>query len=164
MDTPQVNLYSVQINSIKLIGISDIGPSSFNLNSDGAAFGTLLWQKFFTKLSENNIPINQMLYGVSWPADEKTPPDLIHYFVGLEKSEEILLKDFSELDLQGGNYFSYKYQGSPAGIDAGFQDAYMNQFPKSGFEPRVGQHLEIYSDYFDSNSENIDFQILIPIK
>ena len=164
MDTLQVNFNSKHFDPITLVGISEIGPSSFNLNSDGAEFGALLWQKFFNKLLEKHIPINQKMYGASWPADDKTPPDLIHYFVGFEKSEEILLKDFSELDLQGGNYFSYKYQGSPAGIDAGFQDAYMNQFPKSGFEPRVGQHLEIYSDYFDSNSENIDFQILIPIK
>ena len=164
MDTPRVNLYSVQINPKKLIGISEIGPSSFNLNSDGAGFGAFLWQKFFTKLSENNIPRNQTMYGVSWPADEKNPPDLICYFVGFEKSGEIIPKDFSELDLQGGNYFSYEYQGSPAGIDSGFQDAYLNQFPKSGFEPREGQHLEIYPNYFDSNSKNIDFQILIPIK
>jgi predicted transcriptional regulator YdeE len=143
-----MNLHSVQIDPITLVGIGEIGPSSFNLNSDGAGFGALLWQKFFTKLSENNIPIHQMLYGVSWPADEKTPPDLIHYFVGLEKSGEILSKDFSELDLKGGNYFSYRYQGAPASIDAGFQDAYMNHFPKSGLEPRDGQHLEIYSELF----------------
>ena len=88
MDTPQVDLYSVQINPKKLIGISEIGPSSFNLNSDGAEFGALLWQKFFNKLLEKHIPINQKMYGASWPADDKTPPDLIHYFVGFEKSEE----------------------------------------------------------------------------
>ena len=145
------------------MGLQEKGPSSFNTSENGIDFGSALWKKFTHILSEGDLSLQQTMYGVSWPADEKTPPDLIHYFVGIEKHNKELPVDLVKLQVEGGEYFRYEYKGPLTSIDQGFQDAYMNALPRSGFVSRVGQHLEIYRKGFDPYSPVTSFEILIPV-
>ena len=149
--------------SKSLIGIQAIGPSSFNDNKNsGAVFGANLWRKFIESLIERNLPLNQVMYGVSWPADELTPPQEIHYFCGIESIKKI--EGLTTLKLEGGEYFEYKCEVPADEMDRGFQEAYMYAFPQSGLEGREGQHLEIYGEDYDPNSPIANFTILIPVK
>ena len=154
----------VQVGSIKLVGIQEVGPSSFNAEANsGAKFGDLLWQKFIQLVVSAGLNPQRKMYGVSWPADDKTPPQLINYFVGFQDSGEKYSESFSNLTISGGNYFEFTYKGSPKDIDSGFIEAYTSAFPKSGLQGREGQHLEIYSEDFDPTSAVIKFKILIPV-
>ena len=152
---------SVQIAPFKLAGIQKTGPSSFNKEENaGADFGNKLWHEFIDKVMAAGIPLEQDMYGVSWPADDQTPPQLITYFCGFKSDATV--DGFELLEVEGGNYFEYRFEGYAVDIDKGFQDAYMNAFPASGLKGRSGQHLEIYGEEYDPNAPISIFRILIP--
>jgi predicted transcriptional regulator YdeE len=155
----------IEIAPRTLVGIIERGPSSFNdSENSGAAFAARMWEKFIPMVMEQGLSLNREMYGVSWPADEKTPPQEIHLFVGCEKPEQELSADFVELKLDGGAYFEYSYSGSPKDIDRGFLAAYTQAFPASGLKSREGQHLEVFPDDYDPTAEVISFKILIPVQ
>jgi predicted transcriptional regulator YdeE len=152
---------SVNVAPFSVCGIQKTGPSSFNKeNNAGADFGNKLWHEFIDKVLAAGIPLGQDMFGVSWPADDQTPPQLITYFCGFKSDKEVA--GFETLQVEGGNYFEYRYEGYAVDIEKGFQDAYMNAFPASGLKGRAGQHLEIYGEEYDPNAPISIFKILIP--
>ncbi len=146
-----------------LYGIGRQGPSSFNeVEGSGADFGQKLWLEFIDHLVRNGVALDGELYGVSWPADELVPPQQINYFCGLESADPLPFLETLQLD--GGNYFVYHCDVPANALDSGFQDAYMRALPESGLRSRPGQHLEIYGDEYDPNSDRARFRILIPVE
>ncbi len=149
--------------SMTLQGIQQRGPSSFNgVENSGAKFGAELWHNFIDALVEKGIPISGELYGVSWPADDLTPPQEIFYFCGLESDQKI--EGFETLQIDGGNYFEYFCTVAADKLDDGFKDAYMRALPESGLQSRDGKHIEIYGDEYDPDSAIAKFKILIPVQ
>ena len=124
-------------------------------------FAEQIWQEFIGKLIAAGVPLDQDLYGVSWPADDQVPPQEIYYFCGFESNK--LIGNFEELQLAGGNYFEYSCSVPADNIDLAFQQAYMEALPKSGFASRDGQHIEIYGSEYDPDSPTAEFRILIPV-
>jgi predicted transcriptional regulator YdeE len=154
----------VNVKATTLFGIKETGPSSFNTEEkSGSNFGAQLWGKFIPLLVSSGISLNRKMYGVSWPADNATPPQIINYFVGIEFEDILVDGVFEKLELIGGNYFKFEYSGPSSEIDKGFLNAYMNAFPDSGLSPRDGQHLEVYPVDFDPSASLIQFEILIPV-
>lgn len=153
----------VRIAPFKLAGIEKTGPSSFNVEENaGGNFSNNLWHEFIDKVIAAGLSLEQDMYGVSWPADDQTPPQVISYFCGFKSDNEV--EGFETLDVKGGNYFEYRYEGFAVDIDKGFQAAYMNAFPASGLKGRIGQHLEIYGEEYDPNAPISIFKILIPVE
>lgn len=149
-----------------IFGIRRIVPSSFNdALASGENSADAIWQEFIPTVIEAGLSPQRVMYGVSWPADELTPPQHVHYFAGFELGEDESVTDgFEELEVEGGNYFTYIYVGSMKSVDAGFLNAYNVAFPDSGLTPREGQHLEIYPADYDPSAEVTTFQILIPVQ
>lgn len=146
-----------------LYGLQARGPSSFNaVPGSGAEFGKKLWLKFIDKLVSLDISLNADMYGISWPADEAVPPQEIHYFCGLEFAEPI--SELEAFSLEGGNYFEYFCDVPADDIDLAFQEAYTIAMPASGLSARDGQHIEIYGEEYDPNSDRAQFRILIPVE
>jgi predicted transcriptional regulator YdeE len=153
------------MSSKTLIGIHKVGPSSFNDELDsGSKFADQIWKVFIPQVIDAGISVERIMYGVSWPADENTPPQLIHYFAGFEPDTEDVPAEFDKLELEDGNYFSYIYTGSMRGVDSGFIDAYTVELPQSGLVGREGQHIEIYPVNFNPLAELVTFEILIPVE
>ena len=152
---------SIQIAPFKVCGIMQTGPSSFNNDTDaGADFSSKIWHEFIEKVISSGVRLDQDMYGISWPADDQTPPQLITYFCGFKS--EVDIEGFDTLQIDGGNYFEYRYEGFVVDIQKGFQNAYLNSFPNSGLKARDGQHIEIYGDEYDPDSPISIFKILIP--
>jgi predicted transcriptional regulator YdeE len=146
-----------------LVGIQAKGPSSFNeVEQSGSKFSEQLWREFIGKLVESGISLDRDMYGVSWPADDLTPPQYVHYFCGFVSDAD--LAGLTSLKLEGGNYFQYNCEVLAVDIDKGFQEAYMNAMPNSGLKGRQGQHLEIYGEEYDPESPIARFRILIPVE
>ena len=153
----------IQVVPFKIVGIQKTGPSSFKDEENaGADFGRIIWHEFIDKVIAAGIPLDQDMYGISWPADDQTPPQTITYFCGFKS--DIDVTGFDSLQVEGGNYFEYRYEGYAVDIDKGFQDAYINAFPASGLTGRVGQRLEIYGDEYDPDAPISIFKILIPVE
>lgn len=153
----------VLITPTKLYGLQRVGPSSFNdVENSGAEFSKELWLEFIGALINKDIPFDGDLYGISWPADTNTPPQEVFYFCGLESQTPI--DGFDELELTGGNYLEVACDVPAESIDSAFHQAYMVDMPASGLQGRDGQHIEIYGDEYDPNSDRARFRILIPIK
>ena len=149
----------------KLVGIKRVGASSFNeQEGSGAQFAAAVWREFIPLVIAAGLSPQRTMYGVSWPADEFTPPQNVHYFAGFEPVEGKVPADMEALQLTGGNYFTYVFVGGIQKIDQGFQNAYSVAFPASGLMGRDGQHLEIYPADYDPSAEVITFEILIPIQ
>jgi AraC family transcriptional regulator len=145
-----------------LIGVQEVGPSSFNeAEHAGAAFGEQLWRRLIATMLEAGLPLDMDMYGVSWPADDLEPPQLIHYFCGFESSDEV--PGLSPLAVEGGSYLQVRHSGPAGDIDGAFHNAYLRVLPESGQRPREGQHLEIYGEEYDPESSVAEFRILIPI-
>ena len=123
-----------------------------------------MWKKLIPQMITANLNLEREMYGVSWPADDQTPPQLINYFVGFVDASEKYPDNFRELFLEGGNYFEYKYVGAAADIDKGFLRAYTEELSASGLNSREGQHLELYGADYDPQAPIIKFSILIPVK
>ena len=154
-----------QINSRTLVGIQKVGPSSFSVEANsGSKFADQIWQEFIPQVIGSGISVERVMYGVSWPADENTPPQLIHYFAGFELAPEEVPAGFEKFELVGGNYFSYTYTGSMRDVDSGFIDAYTVALPQSGLVGREGQHLEVYPADYNPSAEVVTFEILIPVQ
>jgi len=155
----------IEVAPRALLGIQEIGPSSFNdeMNA-GSKFGDSMWAKFIPMVGATGLSLEREMFGVSWPADELTPPQHIHYFVGFELPEGFTHPEFEHFELPGGGYFSYTYTGSMQEVDRGFADAYMNALPASGLTPREGLHLEVYPADYDPTASEVTFQILIPVE
>ena len=146
-----------------LVGIQATGPSSFNVEENsGAKFGDQLWHEFIEMVVSKDLSLERDMYGVSWPADDQTPPQIITYFCGFESDQDI--DGFDSLNLNGGNYFQYNAEVLAVDMDKAFQDAYMKALPASGLKAREGQHLEIYGDEYDPDSPVAKFKILIPVE
>ena len=138
-----------------------MGPSTFNKDTNvGANFSSKIWHEFIDKVISSGIKLDQDMFGISWPADDQTPPQLVSYFCGFKS--DIDIDGFESLQVEGGNYFEYRYEGYVVDIAKGFQEAYMNALPSSGLKPREGQHIEIYGDEYDPDSPVSIFKILIP--
>lgn len=153
----------IHVDPTVLVGIQETGPSSFNVvENSGAEFGAQLWYKFIDKMISAGITPDKTMYGVSWPADDQTPPQIITYFCGFESDQDI--DGFDSLNLNGGNYFQYNAEVLAVDMDKAFQDAYMKALPASGLKAREGQHLEIYGDEYDPDSPVAKFKILIPVE
>ena len=155
----------IELPTVSLSGIQEIGPSSFNnaVNA-GAKFGDSMWQKFIPMVAGAGLSLERKMYGVSWPADENIPPQSIHYFVGFETPDDFSQSEFETFTVPGGGYFQYHYTGSMQDVDQGFADAYANALPASGLIPRQGLHLELYPEDYDPTASEVTFQILIPVE
>jgi predicted transcriptional regulator YdeE len=152
----------LKIEPKRLMGILAKGPSSFNEEANsGAKFSEQLWREFIGKVVLAGISLDRDMYGVSWPADENTPPQQVWYFCGFESEEDV--PGLEPLNLQGGNYFQYHAEVLAVDIDKAFQEAYMKAMPASGLKGREGQHLEIYGEEYDPDSPTARFRILIPV-
>ena len=69
----------IEIAPTKIVGIVEIGPSSFNeVENSGAKFGDSMWQKFIPMVAGKGLSLERKMYGVSWPADDQFPPQLIN--------------------------------------------------------------------------------------
>ena len=153
---------AVSIPAKRFLGLLRKGPSSFNvLENAGTKFAADVWAEFINLLVDNGVPLAQDLYGISWPADENTPPQEVFYFCGFESTDQI--GAFESLELESGNYFNFDCEVEADNLDKGFQEAYMVAFPASGLTPRDGKHLEIYGQEYDPNSPIARFRILIPV-
>lgn len=152
----------VRVPQKTLFGIQEVVPSSFNDSENAAEASERLWRRFIDAISQAGAPLNVEMYGVSWPADEQTPPQYVHYFCGFEYP--CTFEAMTQLTLEGGDYFSFRYEGPATTIDEGFREAYLEALPASGLTSRSGQHLEIYGDEYDPSAEIAVFQILIPVK
>ena len=153
----------INLEPKNLVGIQAMGPSSFNdVEQSGSKFSEQLWREFIGKLVESGISLDRDMYGVSWPADDLTPPQYVHYFCGFVS--DVDLAGLTSLKLEGGNYFQYNCEVLAVDIDKGFQEAYMNAMPNSGLKGRQGQHLEIYGEEYDPDSPIARFRILIPVE
>jgi predicted transcriptional regulator YdeE len=152
---------SINIKPFKVYGIQDTGPSTFNHDSKaGADFSSKLWHEFIDKVLSSGVALDQDMYGISWPADDQTPPQQVTYFCGFKSDFDVY--GFESLQIDGGNFFEYRYEGYVVDIVEGFHDAYMQAFPSSGLKPRAGQHIEIYGDEYDPDSPISIFKIMIP--
>ena len=148
---------------MRLVGIQATGPSSFNdEKGSGALFSAQLWHTFIDALIAAEVPLDQDLYGVSWPADALVPPQQIVYFCGFQSDADF--EGMQTLDVAGGNYFDFHCAVVASDLDAGFHEAYMQAMPASGLKPRDGQHIEIYGDDYDPNDAIARFRILIPVE
>ena len=155
----------IELPTLSLSGIQKIGPSSFNDEANaGAKFGDSMWQKFIPMVTGAGLSLERKMYGVSWPADENAPPQLINYFVGFETPDDFSGPEFESFTVPGGGYFQYQYSGSMQNVDHGFNDAYVNALPASGLIPRQGLHLELYPEYYDPTAFEVTFEILIPVE
>ena len=153
------------LDSITLVGIQQLGPSSFNDEANsGSKFADRVWQDFIPKVINAGFSTERIMYGISWPADEFTPPQTIHYFAGFEEQSDEIPAGFEKFHLEGGNYFSYTYTGSMRDVDSGFIDAYTIALPQSGLVSREGQHLEVYPADYNPAAEIVTFEILIPVQ
>lgn len=151
------------IAQTSLCGIQGKGPSSFNeIEQSGQQFSSDLWHQLIEKMIEAGLPLDGLMYGVSWPADDRTPPQEVFYFCGFESEKTIA--GFEILKLDGGNYYEYKCEVPATDLDQGFREAYMEAMPASGFKGRAGQHLEIYGADYDPDSPIAKFAILIPVE
>ena len=151
------------IKQTSLCGIQAKGPSSFNdIEKSGAEFSSGLWHQLIEKMIQAEIPLDGLMYGVSWPADDLTPPQEVFYFCGFES--ESAVAGFDSLLLDGGNYFEYKCEVPATELDKGFQEAYMVAMPASGLQGRDGQHIELYGVEYDPESPIAKFTVLIPVK
>jgi len=153
----------ITIHPTSLCGIQAKGPSSFNdVEQSGAKFSSDLWHQLIEKMIEADLPLDGLMYGVSWPADSNIPPQEVYYFCGFESTDKI--EGFESLKLVGGNYFEYKCEVAADNIDEGFRRAYMEAMPASGLAGRDGQHLELYGADYDPESPIAKFTILIPVE
>ena len=152
---------SINVAPFKVYGIQSTGPSIFNQEENaGAEFSSKIWHEFIDRVIAAGISLDQDMYGISWPADENMPPQVVTYFCGFKSDFDV--GGFESLRIDGGNYFEYRYEGYVVDIEKGFEDAYMNAFPSSGLKGRTGQHIEIYGDEYDPNAPISIFKILIP--
>ena len=152
---------SIQVAPFKVCGIQQTGPSSFNSDTKaGADFSSKIWHEFIEMLLASDVKLDQEMYGISWPADNETPPQQVVYFCGFKS--DIDVEGFESLQIVGGKYFEYRYEGLVVDIPRGFEIAYMSAFPNSGLNSRDGQHIEIYGDEYDPDSPVSIFKILIP--
>jgi predicted transcriptional regulator YdeE len=151
------------IDKTSLCGLQSVGPSSFNdAEKSGAQFSQKLWIALIEKMIAAGLPLDGLMYGVSWPADNLTPPQEIFYFCGFESATPV--EGFNCLELEGGSYFEYKCEVPADNLDLGFHEAYMVAMPASGLKNRDGQHLELYGAEYDPNSPIARFSILIPVE
>ena len=146
---------------MRLLGLHAVGPSSFSATSDGSTFSAELWYALIDAMIAADLPLDCVMYGVSWPADDQVPPQQIHYFAGFESDANI--DGLSALDVEGGNYFDFRCEVPAANLDSGFREAYLVAMPESGLTPREGQHLEVYGDEYAPSAEIARFRILIPV-
>ena len=152
----------VSVAPKKLIGLLRRGPSSFNdVEKSGSQFASDIWHEFVDLLLKHGFTLGQDLYGVSWPADDNTPPQEVHYFCGVESEAKI--SEFTSLKIDGGNYFEYRCEVPASNLDLAFQQAYLEAMPASGLIEREGQHIEVYGVEYDPNSPVAKFRILIPV-
>ena len=95
----------INLTPNNLVGIKAVGPSSFNeVEQSGSKFSEQLWREFIGKLVESGISLDRDMYGVSWPADDSTPPQYVHYFCGFESDDEVVkLANHSQFGL--ASYF-----------------------------------------------------------
>jgi predicted transcriptional regulator YdeE len=151
-----------KIPALRLVGIQRTGPSSFNQSESGSDFAAKLWFEFIDSIQELGIDLGRDMYGVSWPADDQTPPQQVHYFAGFISDENF--DGLTALSVPSGNYFDYSCEVPANNLDSGFHDAYVKAMPASGLVPREGLHLEIYGDEYDPTSDIARFRILIPVQ
>ena len=153
----------IAVPAKRFLGLLRKGPSSFNsVENAGTNFAAEFWGEFINLLVTNGVPLEQDLYGITWPADAHIPPQEVFYFCGFESSDQI--KTFEVLELEAGNYFHFDCEVEASNLDRGFQEAYLEAFPNSGLTPRDGKHLEIYGQEYDPNSPIARFRILIPVQ
>ena len=122
-----------------------------------------LIEKVRAALLDQGISTDCDFFGISWPADELSPPMMINFFAGIE-SDIAGDDDFEEIVVTPGNYFATTYEGSMANFDEAIIEIYGPTLENSGHQVRDGLHLEIYGSSFDPNSETSLVDVLIPVQ
>ena len=146
-----------------LYGIERVGPSSFNDEPEsGAGFSAALRHEFIGELIQHDVPLDGVMYGVSWPADDHVPPQTITYFCGTQSATS--LEGLQTLVVEGGSYFEYCADVPARDLDLAFRNAYVDALPASELTPREGQHIEVYGDEYDPSAQIANFRILIPVE
>jgi predicted transcriptional regulator YdeE len=149
--------------SIRFVGFETLTPSSFSPDHDPA--GTHIQDLFHTlreAIASFDFDLPAEVYGISCPADDANPPQLIRYFAGIP-TPDVDVEGLEEITVTPGAYFAVTYEGTIGEFDRAINEIYGPVFSASGYEFREGLHLEIYPANWDPQDPNARMDVLIPI-
>lgn len=126
-----------------------------------------LWDKYLMRREEITSRSKPYDLGVCMPVGndmQKTHPDECFYLAGTE------VKDFQHIPqgmitrtIPAGEYAVFTHKGPLSKLDYTMNYIYGSWLPKSGRKLREAPDLELYDNRFDSNSEQSEFDIYIPV-
>lgn len=160
----------ITIDTKQIVGLSTRFISIMSQEKNNHIVIPKLWDTFFNQISSVKNRANSSLIGVcSYISDpsKKNHPDECFYLAGAEVSNiesEATPTEMESLTVPAGRYAVFTHKGPLSKLDHTMNYIFGSWLPKSKEELRDAPDLEIYGDRFNPNSEDSEFEILIPIQ
>jgi AraC family transcriptional regulator len=98
------------------------------------------------------------------PASEKTHPDELFYVACTEVTEiSSVPPDMISRVVPAGRYAQFTHRGKLSGLPSTMKIIYGDWVANSGQRLRPAPHLERYDRRFDAESDQSEFDILLPV-
>ncbi|MFN4152786.1 MAG: GyrI-like domain-containing protein [Candidatus Sericytochromatia bacterium] len=140
-----------------LVGLLNIADKNSN-------FGEF-WDKFFSELNNiSNRSDYKVCYGLEAYPPEFQETDLFYYMPCVEiKNIDIVPNNMFIKVLPESEYAVFKVKGLQ-NISKTFHYVFHHWLPNSGYKMSGAYDFEYYDERFDSNNENSEIDLYIPIK
>jgi len=102
------------------------------------------------------------VFGITSPADDAVPPQLIRYLAGIPAPDDYS-GQLADITVAPGAYFAVTYEGTITNFDDAVGEIYGDVFNQSGYQFRDGLHLEMYPSDWDPQNAHSRMDVLIPI-
>jgi len=125
-----------------------------------------LWESFDKRAHEiPNRDGTKISYGVCFATPSMLQKDEMSYLASVPVSNpKNIPEGMVAREVKGGEFVVVTHRGGISKISTTIDFIYGSWLPKSGFDPDDRADLELYDERFKFNSDECEFDILVPIK
>jgi AraC family transcriptional regulator len=126
-----------------------------------------LWQGFIGRLSEIKNRTGEATYGLveMLPETGKSNKDEMFYVACTEVADfDAVPKGMIQRVVPAGRYAMFTHKGPINRLEQTMKEIYLAWLPKSKVQLRDAPHLELYDERFAHDSDQSEFDILLPVR
>ena len=156
----------VQRPELKVVGLGAKFISGISPDKNNAAVIPPLFDRFINQIDQIKNKTGDGSWGLveMLPADEKSHRDELFYIAAAEVSDvDSIPPGMISRVIPAGRYAQFTHKGKLTGLEATMKFIYQTWVPQSGQRLRNSPHLERYDRRFDLNSDQSEFDILLPV-
>jgi AraC family transcriptional regulator len=158
----------IELPEKKVVGLGAKFISVLSPKKNKASVIPQLWHQFVNQMGNIKHQAGGASFGLVemlLETADKSHKDEMFYIAAAEVTDfDSVPAGMIQRVIPAGKYASFTHKGKLDGLEQTMKQIYVSWLPKSGIKLRNAPHLELYDQRFNLDSDQSEFDILLPVQ